>query len=226
MLNKIQKKFQKIIEYKFNNFEILITALMHKSYAVEAGKKYNNERMELLGDSILSAIVVDVLYLRYPYENEGMLSKLKSQVISSYNLSMWAKKIDLGNYILLGKGENTKEARKRKGLLCDVFEAVTGGIYLDGGFEHAKKFILKFFDHQKKIVITDYKSKLQEIAQSIYGEFPDYRIIKEFGPGHVKKFDVAVYINNKLFGVGVGNSKKEAQQFSAKQAIKNIRCKS
>jgi ribonuclease-3 len=223
MSNKNYEKLQKIIGYKFNNLVVLMTALTHKSYAVETFAKSYNERMEFLGDSILSAVVAEILYARYPYESEGKLSQLKAQIVSSHNLSVWAQKIDLGCYIFLGKSEDRKkEARHREGLLCDVFEAIVGAIYLDSCLENVKKFVLKFFNEQEEIVITDYKSKLQEIAQSVCKKLPEYKIVKEFGPDHNKKFEVAVYLNDNLLGKGTGNSKKKAQQFAAEQAMKNI----
>lgn len=215
-------KLQKVIEYKFNNLEVLITALTHKSYAAETGLKIYNERMEFLGDSILSAIVAESLYCRYSGETEGILSQLKSQIVSSQNLSGWAKDIKLGEYILLGRSEDTKEARSREGLLCDVFEAIVCAVYLDGGFDNAKKFVLKFLDKQQKIVITDYKSRLQEAAQSEYKVLPEYKVLKESGPDHDKNFEVAVYVKNKLLGKGRGHSKKEAQQLAAEKAMRNI----
>jgi ribonuclease-3 len=223
MLSKDYEKLQDIFEYKFNNLEILRTALTHKSYAVEYGKKNYNERMEFLGDSILSVIIVETLYLIYPSESEGKLSQLKAQIVSASNLSIWAKEINLGDYIFLGKSEDVFEARNRESLLCDVFEAIIGAVYLDGGFEHAKRFVLKFLDTQKEIVITDYKSRLQELTQSVYKELPEYKIIKEFGPDHNKKFEVTVYVKRRLLGTGTGNSKKEAQQSAAEQAMKNIK---
>jgi ribonuclease-3 len=223
MLNKDYKKLQEIIEYKFNNLEVLETALTHKSYAAESCRNYN-ERMEFLGDSILSAAIAETLYLTYPGESEGKLSQLKAQIVSSSNLSVWAKEINLGYYIFLGKSEDSFESRNRESLLCDVFEAVIGSIYLDGGFEAAKKFILKFLDlHKEIIIITDYKSRLQEAAQSLYKELPEYKIIKEFGPDHSKKFEVAVYVKGHLLGNGIGNSKKEAQQSAAEKSMKNIK---
>jgi ribonuclease-3 len=179
--------------------------------------------VEFLGDSILSAIVAETFYLRYPRESEGKLSQFKAQVISAHNLSCWAREVDLGNCVYLGKSEDTKEARQREGLLCDVFEAVTGAIYLDGGFENAKKFVLRFLNDCREIEIRDHKSRLQEILQSIHKELPEYKIIREFGPDHNKKFEVAVYIKNKFLGKGMGNSKKEAQQSAAEQAVKNIK---
>ncbi|MCL2390111.1 MAG: ribonuclease III [Endomicrobia bacterium] len=223
MKNREIEKLQKVIEYTFNNLEVLITALTHKSHAAGSGFKNYNERMEFLGDSILSAVVADALYKRYPEETEGKLSQLKSQIVSAQNLSSWAKLINLGDFIFLGKSEDSKEARNREGLLCDAFEAVSGAIYIDGGFENAKKFVLKFLDGQKEIEITDYKSRLQESSQSDCKELPKYKIIREFGPDHDKKFEAAVYIKDRLLGKGVGHSKKEAQQEAAKKALENIK---
>jgi ribonuclease-3 len=223
MLVKDYGKLQEIIEYEFNNLEVLETALTHKSYATESSCKKNyNERMEFLGDSILSAIIAETLYLRYPSESEGRLSQLKAQIVSASNLSIWAKEINLSFYVLLGKSEDGFKARNRVSLLCDAFEAVVGAIYLDGGFENAKKFVIKFLDIRKEIIIIDYKSRFQEEAQSIYKELPKYRIIKEFGPDHNKKFEAAVYVKNRLLGKGIGSSKKEAHQSAAKQAMENI----
>ncbi|MDR2426599.1 MAG: ribonuclease III [Endomicrobium sp.] len=222
MSNKSLDELQKVIGYEFKNPEVLITALTHKSYAAESGPKIYNERMEFLGDSILSAIVAEYFYLRYPDEPEGKLSQLKSQIISSQNLSVWAKEIKLGGFILLGRSDDTKEARGREGLLCDVFEAVVCSVYLDGGLDEAKKFVLKFFDKQREIIITDYKSRLQEIAQSEYKVLPEYKVLKEYGPDHDKNFEVAVYVKDKFLGKGAGHSKKEAQQAAAEKAIKYI----
>ncbi|MDR0617641.1 MAG: ribonuclease III [Endomicrobium sp.] len=223
MLSKKIIKLQKIIKYSFNNLEVLLTALTHKSYASQIGQKSCNERMEFLGDSVLSAIVTETLYLRYPRDTEGKLSQLKAQIISAPNLSVWAQKINLGDYIFLGKSDDTRKSRERESLLCDVFEAVVGAVYLDGGFENARNFVLKFLDFKQEIVITDYKSKLQEIAQRLYKKIPDYRIIKEFGPDHNKKFEAAVFVNSELSGNGVGNSKKEAHQAAAQKALKNVK---
>ncbi|MDR1400905.1 MAG: ribonuclease III [Endomicrobium sp.] len=222
MLNKNQEELQKIIDYKFNDLKILNVALTHKSYVIEAEERDYNGRVEFLGDSILSAIVAENLYLKYPHGSEGKLSQLKAQVVSASNLSDWAREINLGNYVLLGKNEDTKKTRTKDSLLCDVFEAVIGAIYLDGGFENAKKFVLKFLDNQKEIVITDYKSRLQEAAQSVYKELPRYVIIKEVGPDHNKKFKVVVYVKDSLLGEGIGNSKKEAHQSAAKQAMRDF----
>ncbi|MDR0956508.1 MAG: ribonuclease III [Endomicrobium sp.] len=237
MLDKNPEKFQEVIGYKFNNLKVLVTALTHVSYVKEAANEASdcdvnsavsiciedyNERMEFLGDSILSAIITETLYIRYPSEPEGKLSQLKAQIVSACNLSFWAKKICLGEYIFLGKNEDSRQARKRKHLLCDVFEAVVGALYLDGGYEVAKKFILKFLESQKKIIMRDYKSKLQEITQLIYKKLPEYKIVNEFGSDHNKKFEAEVYVNSEFLGKGIGSSKKQAHQVAAEQAIRNI----
>lgn len=222
MSNKELEKLQKVIEYKFNNLEVLITALTHKSYAADTESKIYNERMEFLGDSILSAIVAQHLYERYRAESEGVLSQLKSQIVSSRNLSRWAKKADLGGFILLGKSEDVKGSRNREGLLCDTFEALVCAVYLDGGFQEAEKFVLRFLDDSRDIILTDYKSRLQEAVQCEYKILPEYRIEKESGPDHDKSFEAAVYVKNKLLGRGKGHSKKEAQQAAAQKAMKNI----
>jgi ribonuclease-3 len=222
MLNKSSKELQKIIEYNFNNAEFLTTALTHKSYVFEALESSCNERMEFLGDSILSAVVAEYLYLEYPNDDEGKLSQIKSQIVSSSNLSLWAKEINLGDYVYLGKSENAEKARHRESLLCDAFEAVVGAVFLDGGFENAKKVVLKFLNSHKGIAVTDYKSRLQEFVQAEYKKLPKYKIIKESGKDHNKNFTAAVFVKDKLLGKGCGSSKKEAEQFAAMRAMDKV----
>ncbi|MDR1952732.1 MAG: ribonuclease III [Elusimicrobiota bacterium] len=223
MLTKNIDEFQKVISYKFNDIEILRTALTHSSYASEFALKSNNERMEFLGDSILGFIVVENLYKKFPEYKEGELSQLKSKIVSAHSLSAWAKEISLGDFVYLGKGQDTKKARGRENLLCDSFEALIGAIYLDGGVEEAKNFILKFLHKPPSFETTDFKSKLQEIIQSQYAVLPEYKVLKETGPDHNKYFEMAVYLRKRLLGVGKGHSKKEAEQFAAQKAIDNIK---
>ena len=214
--------FQKNLEYNFKNRDLLKIALTHRSYSCEYGLKYCNERMEFLGDSILSAVVCKYLYKKYSKNNEGKLSQVKAQIVSSKNLSRWAKKIKLDKFILISKNEEQNLARKRESLLCDSFEAVIGAIYLDSNFEVVSKFINTFLNSQKNLNLTDYKTTLQEMVQAKYQTLPEYKIVKEFGPDHDKTFEIAVYINDKFFGKGKGNSKKEAEQNSAKQALEKL----
>jgi ribonuclease-3 len=222
MLAKTLKNFQYLIKYTFKSSEILVVALTHRSCSVESDKKKRNGRMEFLGDSIISAVVAETLYLRYPTEDEGKLSQLKAYLVSSCNLSSWSRKINLENYMFFGKNENTKKNRQKDGLLCDMFESVTGAIYLDGGFESAKKFILNFLNDEIEIVVIDHRSQLQEIVQCTYKKLPVYKIIREFGPKHDRRFVAIVYVKNELFGKGIGSSKKEACKLAAKQAIENV----
>ena len=149
--------FQESLEYKFKNQDLLKTALTHRSYSCEYSLKYCNERMEFLGDSILSAIVCEYLYNKYSQNDEGKLSQIKAQIVSSKNLSKWAKKIKLDKFVLISKSEEQNSARNRESLLCDSFEAVTGAIFLDSNFETVSKFINEFLSSQKDITITDYK---------------------------------------------------------------------
>lgn len=211
--------------YVFKNRDYLKLALTHRSYSSEYGLKDCNERMEFLGDSILSAIVAEFLYNKYIDDDEGKLSRLKSQIVSAKNLSKWAKNINLDKFILISKSEELNSARKRDTLLCDSFEAVIGAVYLDSDFSTTTDFINKFLNSQKKFGVTDYKSTLQEKVQSEFQTLPQYKVIKEYGPDHDKKFEVGVYINETLFGIGIGISKKEAEQMSAKQASKKLKNK-
>ena len=215
--------FQESLEYKFKNQDLLKTALTRRSYSCEYSLKYCNERMEFLGDSILSAIVCEYLYNKYSQNDEGKLSQIKAQIVSSKNLSKWAKKIKLDKFVLISKSEEKNSARNRESLLCDSFEAVTGAIFLDSDFETVSKFVNSFLSSQKDITITDYKTTLQEVVQAKFQTLPEYKVIKESGPDHDKTFEIAVYIKEKFFGKGKGNSKKHAEQMAASFALKKIK---
>lgn len=216
------KELQSIIKYKFKNERLLKLALTHKSYSSENGILYCNERMEFLGDSILSAIVSSYLYNKYQDKEEGILSQIKAQIVSAANLAVWAKEIKLDKFILISKNEEKNSARKRDTLLCDSFEAVTGAIFLDGGFKVTKSFIETFLKYHKQFKIIDYKTKLQEKIQSDFQTLPKYVVVKETGPDHDKKFEIAVYVKDKFFGKGTGNSKKQAEQFAARSALLKV----
>ncbi|MFH1283199.1 MAG: ribonuclease III [bacterium] len=211
---------EKTINYKFYNIKILELALTHKSHAVEKGKKEYNERLEFLGDSILSAVMADHLYHRYPLDNEGKLSRLKSQLVSRVALYHWAKELNLGEFIYLSQGEEQSGGRARDSILGNALEAIIGAIYLDRGYEKARKFILSKVSVKRRIIETDFKSRLQENVQKKYQVIPDYRITKETGPDHNKTFSVDVWVKKKRFGSGDGRNKKEAEQNAAKQAMK------
>ena len=216
------EEVQKNLGYDFHDLNFLKIALTHRSYSSEYGLKYCNERMEFLGDSVLSAVVSEFLYNKYSDDNEGKLSQIKAQIVSAKSLSAWAKKIKLDKFILISKSEDLNFARQRDSLLCDSFEAVVGAIYLDSSFEVVKKFINKFLNLEQTVELTDYKTSLQELVQAQFQTLPEYKVVKEYGPDHDKKFEIAVFIEGKRFGFGKGSSKKEAEQNSAKQAYRKL----
>jgi ribonuclease-3 len=217
------KKLEKIIGHQFQDTDTLTRALTHKSYAAEIGTTEFNERMEFLGDSILSAVVADYLYHRHPDQDEGKLSQLKSQIVSGHNLSKWAKELKLGSFIFISKGEESNGGRTRESLLSNTLEALIAALYLDAGFAVAREFILGHLVLLKRVVITDTKSKLQEYVQSAYQTLPYYRVLSETGPDHEKLFEIGVYLRKELLGSGTGRSKKDAQQLAAKKALKFLR---
>ncbi|MFA5524775.1 MAG: ribonuclease III [Tissierellales bacterium] len=226
MLDEIQTK----IGYRFNNVELLSWALTHSSYANEH-KRYKityNERLEFLGDSVLGLIVSDYIFTKYSNYPEGELTKLRATVVCEPSLSYVAKQIDLGRYMLLGKGEEVTGGRDRVSILADAFEALIGSIYLDGKFNNAKNFVLKYMTGiienavDGRELFIDYKTQLQEILQKKTKSRIEYKIISEEGPDHSKVFHTEVMVRNKVLGKGFGKSKKEAEQYAAKIALERI----
>lgn len=219
---EILKEIQDELHIKFINKDLLLNALTHKSYAIEKKMKYFNERLEFLGDSIISSIVAEFLYNRYPQYDEGKLSRMKSYLVSRVSLVHWAKRIRIGKYILLSRNEESSGGKKRASLLANVFEALIGALYLDRGYEVTRCFILQFLSKLRRVVDIDYKSKLQEIIQQKLKNTPDYRIVQETGPDHNKVFKIEVLVKKRRLGVGSGKSKKEAEQAAAHSALKII----
>jgi ribonuclease III len=216
-------ELENIIGVKFNNTEIITLAFTHKSYAIEKGLKVDNERLEFLGDSVLSLIVSNYLYKLFSNADEGYLSKIRSKIISKEKCNFWAQKISLGNYLLLGKGEEVSNGRMKKSNLANCFEAFLGAVYLDCGYEITEKFFLNMLIAESLDDLQeDYKSVLQEIIQKKHKLIPKYKVIKERGPQHSKIFFTEVLIKNEVVGSGEGNTKKEAEQMAAKDALKNI----
>ncbi len=222
--------FEEKINFKFNNIDILINALTHSSYANEHKGKYyeHNERLEFLGDSVLNIIVSDYIYKKYPYYPEGELTKLRAAIVCESSLAFISRQINLGEYLILGKGEETTGGRERDSVLADAFEALLGGIYLDGGLEKAKEFFINIFKknvvflEEEKDLFFDYKTKFQEIFQKKFGSKIEYTIEKEEGPDHDKVFYVDVVVDNKILGRGLGKNKKEAEQMAAKEALNGM----
>lgn len=213
------------LDYKFNNINLLKNALIHSSYANEIrGEAHSNERLEFLGDSILSIIVAEHIYNQYPNMPEGELTKLRSSLVCEKSLCAFARELAIGDALLLGRGEDKNGGRERDSILADAFEAVLAAIYLDGGIEAAKKHIfntvLRDLDHHCDDSFKDYKTALQEIIQRNPEESVTYILIDETGPDHNKNFTVAVQLNSNVIGKGFGKSKKQAEQMAAKQALK------
>lgn len=218
------EKFEEIIDYKFKNKKLIEQALSHSSYANERKRPNgSNERLEFLGDSVLSIVVSDYLYKHLTSVAEGELTKLRASLVCEKSLHVFAQQINLGDYLLLGKGEENTGGRERPSILADAFEAVIAAIYLDGGMEAASRHILRFMpkdlEHCKKPVFSDFKTVLQEVVQKNPEEKVEYVLIGEEGPDHNKRFVVEVCLNSQVIGKGTGRSKKAAEQLAAKEAL-------
>ncbi len=213
------------LNYKFNNVQLLKNALTHSSYANEVrGGVTSNERLEFLGDSVLSIIVSKYIYENYPKMPEGELTRLRASLVCEKALCGFSRQLQLGKYLRLGKGEDKGGGRERDSILADAFEAVLAAIYLDGGMEaaraHALKFIIKELkDCKVEDDFKDYKTTLQEIIQRNPEESVTYILTGESGPDHDKSFTVEVHLNSNVIGKGTGRSKKQAEQMAAKQAL-------
>jgi ribonuclease-3 len=217
-------KLEKILGVKFKNTALLEEALTHKSFAMEqSGKVPFNERLEFLGDSILSAAVAHYLFSRYPDVDEGRLSQLKSMLVSRPSLTVWGRDIDVGKYLRLSEGENATGGRDRDSIVGNAMEALLGAVYLEAGYEPTQKFIDKLLSKRKRMVTADHKSKLQEWAQKKYKIPPSYIVSRSFGPDHAKTFEINVVVSNEVLGSGSGKSKKEAEQAAARDALKRMK---
>lgn len=217
-------KLQEVLGVKFNNIELVKTALIHKSWAVEHKLQIDNERLEFLGDSVLAVVISDYLYNTFIEKDEGSLSKLKSVLVSKSQLAKWGKQLGLGKFVLISKAEENSGGRKKDTIIAGTFEALLGAMYLDSGIEKCKEFLYnKFLSNLKNIEIEDYKSLLQELVQKKLQTLPEYIIVKEIGPDHDKEFDCVVKINGKPIGQGKGKTKKQAQQNAAKEALEVIK---
>ena len=224
------KKFQEVIGYHFHDEKLLRQALTHSSFANEKHlkKHSDNERLEFLGDAVLEIISSEFLYKEYPDKPEGELTKLRASIVCEPTLALCTKDIALGEYLLLGKGEDQTGGRGRKSILSDALEAVIGAIYLDGGFANAKEFIHKYIltDIEHKQLFYDSKTILQEIVQGDeHSGKLEYVLVEESGPDHNKNYKVEARIGNKSYGCGEGHTKKAAEQEAAYQAILELRKK-
>lgn len=217
---------ENIIGYRFTDKEILQEALTHKSYAGECRGVKHNERLEFLGDSILGAVVADYIYNKCPHVEEGVLSKIKSNLVSRRNLYFWGKEMSLGRFLRLGHGEIATGGRERDSIISNAVEAVLGAVYLDGGYAAAEKVILPWVRTQALTQdAQDFKSLLQEFLQKRGPHVPVYEVIQTVGPEHDKTFTVQVSLQNKLLGRGKGHNKKAAEQAAAQDALEKLKNK-
>ncbi len=220
---------EKVIGYTFKNKSLISTALTHSSFSNENKARgidvECNERLEFLGDSVLSLITSVYLFKGNRDLYEGDLTKIRAGVVCENALYDYAGEIGLGDYLRLGHGESTGGGRKRKSILADAFEAVIAAIYLDGGFEKARSFVLPFVKAAANKLISagnteDYKTLLQKFIQQNHGDILEYTVIGESGPSHMRTFEVQVALNNNVIGTGVGSSKRSAEQIAACEALK------
>lgn len=223
-----QLALEEKIMYHFADPSILINALTHSSYANEMrmSREKNNERLEFLGDAVLELVTSECIYREYENLAEGDLTKLRASIVCEQTLSACARDLNLGSYLLLGKGEDISGGRERDSILSDALEAIIGAVYLDGGFTNAKEFIKSFIlaDVKDKELFFDSKTILQEIIQNEDNKQKiRYKLISEDGPDHNKSFTISVYVGNDEIGCGVGRTKKAAEQEAAYQAILKFR---
>jgi ribonuclease-3 len=229
MKNSLEKNFnelEKKIGTDFKNKNLLLQAFIHRSYINEnANTKLNhNERLEFLGDAVLELISTDFLYQKFSDLAEGELTAYRSALVNTNTLSEVAKSLDFNNYLFLSKGESRDFGRARVSILADTYESVIGAIFLDAGYDDAKKFVEKTLLIKTESIIEagkykDSKSKVQELSQEKLQVTPSYKVIQESGPDHDKKFIVGIYFSEKEISKGEGRSKQEAETDAAKNAI-------
>lgn len=219
------KPLEEVIGYKFTNPLLLAEALTHPSLAYETQRpRFDNQRLEFLGDAVIQLVLTELLYEMFPGFNEGRLTKLRARLVSGDALSRFALSIDLGEYVMMGKGEEATGGRIRPSTLADAFESVMGALYLDGGLEKARGVITTICSEAVSRVAKspeekNPKGQLQEVLQAIAQESPLYRVVKESGPDHRKSFHVEVLWKGMKLGEGEGMSKKDAEIQSARQAL-------
>jgi len=230
---RLRDEFDEIetrIEYRFRDRGLLEHALTHKSRAAEdvSGGVADNESLEFLGDAVLGLVVADVLFRQYPNYNEGQKSKIKASVVSTQALARQAEDMQLGEHLILGRGEEKTGGRFKQALLADAYEALIAAIYLDGGLEAAETFLRRELKTaidagtERNFVGQDYKSALQERVQALGRPLPEYRIAGEEGPDHRKIFSIEVVVGGEVLGSASGKAKKEAEQEAARLALERL----
>ncbi len=225
LTNEHLSALQEHIGYTFRNTAYLKRALTHSSFA--SGEGRDNERMEFLGDAVLELCVSEELFFRFPDMKEGQMTKNRASIVCESALFLAAKQIDLGAFLLLGKGEDASGGRKKPSILSDAFEAVICAIYLDGGLEPARAFIhrrvLPLLNFRETAFEKDYKTRLQELIHaSTHGKQVLYRLVREEGPDHSKTFTMQAVLDDEILGEGSGHSKQSAGQAAAKAALERL----
>lgn len=226
-MNRKLEELEEKIQYRFGRRELFKQALTHSSYSNEHHWTHSqcNERLEFLGDAVLELVTSDFLYHKYQDLPEGDMTKTRASIVCEPTLAYCAQEIGLGEYLLLGKGEEATGGRNRNSVVSDAMEALIGAIYLDGGFANAKEFIHRFIlnDIEHKKLFYDSKTILQEIVQSGGSGELSYEILKEEGPDHNKSFEIRALIGGREVGRGVGRTKKAAEQLAAYKGILALR---
>ena len=218
-MSRKPEQLQQVLHYQFKNPALLRIAMTHTSFANESKvPSTHNERLEFLGDSVLSVVVADYLF-HQSQRPEGELTRMRASLVSEDALFQFAQEIELGEYLRLGRGEDLGGGRTRPSVVSDAFEALIAALYLDGGMETARAFILPFLT-EGKTAEQDYKTRLQEVIQQNPEEKLRYEVISEDGPDHDKKFTVAVYLNSNRMAAGSGRSKKAVEQHAAREALR------
>ncbi|HKD19782.1 MAG TPA: ribonuclease III [Thermoanaerobaculia bacterium] len=228
--NEATSAFQQTLGYTFRDRDLLERALTHKSYSNEnrEARSPNNERLEFLGDAVLGFVVGELIYRSFPNLQEGALSKIKAHLVSASMLSTKARNLGIGRFLRMGAGEARSGGAEKSSLLADAFEAVVAAVYLDGGLAATEELLQRVFGPEVSgidigdLSFHDYKTTLQETAQSLGLPLPEYRVIEESGPDHEKAFVVELAWDGDPFARGVGPSKREAQRKAAKEALKKL----
>ena len=222
------KDLEEVIGYRFDNISLLQNALTHSSYANERWHNglMSNERLEFLGDSVLGMLVAEYLYRSFPDRLEGELTRMRADMVCENALAEIARQIGLGQHLLLGKGEESNGGRSRGSILADAVESVIAACYLDGGMDAAREFVERFVLTRvpaAKMKNVDYKTALQELVQQKRDQVLQYTLVGETGPDHDKQFRVELTLNGTPVGVGIGTSKKRAEQDAARAALENMK---
>ncbi len=218
------KVLQRRLDYQFKNQNLIIEALTHKSYK----KPYNNERLEFLGDAVLDLIVGEYLYYKFPNVAEGELSKLRASLVNEKGFQRLAEILNLGEHIYISLAEENNKGREKSSLLSNAFEALMGALYLEAGLFKCREVCVGLLELAYPVIdmdsiFRDFKTTLQELTQARFGDTPEYRLVRSFGPDHKKEFEMAVIIQNKEVSRAIGKSKKEAQQASAQLALQALK---